>query len=113
MMDRKIDVNSFNDPTIAALSLGLIYFIYFIALTVVGLMVGVRFSATFSSVSVWVAASLLIACAAIWPHVRELLADKRREKIDRRFLVAALLVFGAGGLLSASINRPDIDDSIY
>jgi hypothetical protein len=113
MMDRKIDVNSFNDPTIAALSLGLIYFIYFIALTAVGLMVGVRFSAKFSSVSVWVAASLLIAGAAIWPHVKELLGDRRRQKIDGWFVVSALVVFGAGGLLSASINRPDIDDSIY
>ena len=113
MMDRKIDSNSFNDPTIAALSLGLIYFIYFIALTAVGLMVGVQFSAKFSSVSVWVAASLLIACAAIWPHVKELLGDERRQKIDCWFVGSALFVFGAGGLLSASINRPDIDDSVY
>jgi hypothetical protein len=113
MMDRKIDIDSFNDPTIAALSLGLIYFIYFIALAAMGLMVGVRLSAKFSSTSVWVAASLLLACAAIWPHVKDLLADTRRQKIDWWFVGSALLVFGAGGLLSASINRPDIDDSIY
>lgn len=112
-MNRKIDINSFNDPTIAALSLGLIYFMYFIALAAVGMMLGVQFSAKFSSVSVWVAASLLIAGAAIWPLARELLTDKRRQEIDRRFVASALFICGAGGLLSASINRPDIDDSIY
>src|SRR3954447_4457656 len=108
MMDRKIGIDSFNDPTITALSLGLIYFLYFIALSAVGLMVGVQFSAKFSNVSVWVAASLLIACAATWPHVKQLLGDKRRLKIDFRFVGSALFVCGAGGLLSASINRPDI-----
>jgi hypothetical protein len=109
----KIGAKNFTDCTMAALSLALVYFIYFIALSTLVLMIGRYFSAKFSVVSIWVVVSLFIACIPLWLHVREILSGERKERIDGFYALSALLVSSAGGLTSASINRPDVDDSIY
>ncbi|WP_156489527.1 DUF6077 domain-containing protein [Bradyrhizobium sp. DOA1] len=103
---------NFRDRTIALLSIPVLYFVWFIALSASGFFVGLGISATFRSVAAWVAASFLLALIPVFFQLRGIRAD-RRERIDVIFAACVLLLCTATGFLASSINRPNEDDSVY
>ncbi|MGH9879116.1 MAG: DUF6077 domain-containing protein, partial [Nitrososphaerales archaeon] len=74
-------------------------------------MVGLTFSTKFSTISSWIIFLLFIACISLWHRLKNI--PKGANKDDGLFVILALLISLASGLLATSINRPDIDDSIY
>lgn len=102
----------FSNRTISLLSIPVLYFIYFLALAASGFFFGLYVSATFRTVSMWVGASLVLAAIPLWFHLKASKTD-RRDRIDVTFAVCVLLLSTATGFLATSINRPNIDDSVY
>lgn len=115
LISSRLSVNSFifDKPATAVLELPLLYFIFFLALSTLCLMVALRFSLRFSTASFSVIFSLLLAFLPLCYRIRQLLKEKSGERIDHILPIFVLIVSLAGGWLAASINRPDIDDSIY
>jgi hypothetical protein len=108
----KISQINFNERARAILELPLIYFISFSALSTMSLMVGLKFSAKFSTISSWVVVLLLVAGIPLWNRLKDIFKTGKGSG-DGLFVTLVLLVSLAGALLASSINRPDIDDSIY
>jgi hypothetical protein len=108
----KFSEANFRDRTILFLSIPVLYFVYFIALSGAALYVGLCVSATFRTVSMWVGASLVLAAIPMWFYFKGQGTD-RRERIDIVFAACVLLLCTATGFLATSINRPNIDDSVY
>jgi hypothetical protein len=109
----KIGAENFSDRTMATLALPVAYFIYFVGLSTAAVMAGNHLSAKFSVAALWVVAALPIACIPLVLHARAISRDRGQEGIDGLFALSAFLVASAAGFIAASINRPDVDDSIY
>lgn len=109
----KIAQINFNERARAILELPLIYFISFSALSTTSLMVGLKFSARFSTMSAWIVALLFIAGVPLWRRLKDIFKSGNTSGDDRLFVILVLAVSLAGAFLASSINRPDIDDSIY
>jgi hypothetical protein len=108
----KFSEANFSDRTISLLSIPVLYFVYFIALATSAFFFGLCISATFRTVSMWVGASLVLAAIPLWFHFKVPKTDSC-ERIDIVFSACALLFCAATGFLASSINRPNIDDSVY
>lgn len=108
----KFSEANFSDRTISLLSIPILYFVYFIALAASGFFFGLCVSATFRTVSMWVGACLVLAAIPLRFHFKVPKTD-RRERIDVVFAACVLLLCTATGFLASSINRPNIDDSVY
>jgi hypothetical protein len=108
----KLSEANFSDRTISLLTIPALYFIYFIALSACGFFFGLYVSATFRSASIWVGASLALAAIPAWIHIKAT-RGPRRDKIDIVFASRILLLCSVSGFLACSINRPNIDDSVY
>ncbi len=113
MNDLKINQINFYERARAILELPLIYFISFSALSTASLMVGLKLSTKFSAMSTWIVFLLFVAAVPLWHRLKDIFRSGNKSGGDSLFVILVLLVSLAGGLLAASINRPDIDDSIY
>src|SRR5690606_15884514 len=91
----------------------LIYFISFSALSTTTLMVGLKFSARFSTISAWIIALLFVAGIPLRHRLKDIFKSGNKGSDDGFLVILVLVVSLAGALLASSINRPDIDDSIY
>src|SRR3546814_675565 len=76
-------------------------------------MVGLYLTISFATAAQCVLGCLFAAAIPLRHHVKMIWREGRAGRIDFGFVAAATLVASAGGFLAASINRPDIDDSIY
>jgi hypothetical protein len=108
-----VGASSFSEVNVRLLELPLILFAYFLAASAITLRVALYFSVSFSAASMCILGCLLLAAIALLPNAMTMWRSKRERSIDLRFLWAAFLVAIIGASLAASINRPDIDDSIY
>jgi hypothetical protein len=113
MNNLKITQINVNERARAILELPLIYFISFSVLSTMSLMVGLKFSVKFSTMSSWIFFLLFVAGIPLWHRLKDIFKSGNKSSGDRLFVILVLLVSLAGALLATSINRPDIDDSIY
>lgn len=91
----------------------LISFILFIAISTGVLMAGLYFEAKFSSIAFLIlSSSIVIVFVMIFRVIKTIKTDKLR-KTEVYILLGVVLVSLFGSVLSTSINRPDVDDSIY
>jgi hypothetical protein len=109
----KIRNQNFEGSENELLEIPLVYFIYFLALSTIVLMIGLQASARFSTVSFFIVGALVAAAIPLLFSIRTLIKSGKINEINIRFIILSLLVFIGAGVMSASINRPDIDDSIY
>lgn len=103
----------FGDLSMNALELPVVLFSCFLALSTMTIFVGLKISASFSDVTNIVLFCVPAAILFSMPWIYEFCRNFQINKIDFRFVIAVVGLSMLYSLFGASINRPDIDDSIY
>lgn len=102
----------FAQPLTKILDLTLLSFILFIAASTILLMIGLLLSSKFSVIaSLIFLSAILIGASIVYAAIKSSIFTKLKG--NQYCLWGILILSLSGAILSISINRPDIDDSIY
>jgi Family of unknown function (DUF6077) len=103
----------FDQPIIGILESILISFVFFLAISTILLMIGLVFAIAFYKIALFICLSAFVTIIPVLFAAKKYAASDTHKRADSYCLVGLLLISLCGAILSASINRPDMDDSIY
>lgn len=103
----------FLEPTRSLLEVPLISFGVFLGVSTLVLMLGLHWSITFATISLWIvgALALSLVIGMLWWKKGE--KFRGQEIVDRKLIFAVFTLSLLCGLLTLLVNRPDSDDSVY
>jgi hypothetical protein len=110
---RSISVKLQNPHAARILEAPLVGFVAFLFLSAAALMVAIRRSASFSATIPWIVLSLFFSLALAVLVTLPTWRNRQAHEINWSFLALTFLFASATGMLTSSINRSDLDDSVY